>query len=88
MSSKYIRKTDADRIIKAGTAALAALEQELLRAIDQQIAAGVAGAQIRAQAEAEVKAVLTAIDQVEAATYAQLDAASVDGPDTDDDEAA
>jgi hypothetical protein len=81
VSDKYIRRTDADRITGKIMTALAALEQELHRAIMEHIAQGMTPAEARAAAEKEVGAALKAADQIEASVRAELDAVAVESDD-------
>jgi hypothetical protein len=85
--SLYIKKTDADRLTDKLKAMLAGLEAELYRAIEGRIAEGLTPSEARAAADAEVAAVLKAVDQVEAALHAELDGIVVDIDDDDDGEA-
>lgn len=75
---KYIQQADADRVIDKSKAALAALADELARAIAERITPGMKEPQIRAIMEAEIELMLKGVNQVEAETYAQIDSATVE----------
>jgi hypothetical protein len=81
VSGKYISMTDAARILDQSKAALAGLEDKLYLAILERITPDMTQAEISAITEAEVASMMKQLDQMEAETYAQLDAAAVDGPD-------
>ena len=87
MNGKYIHKDDAVRLTAKLKATLAGLEAELCRAIEGRIAEGLTAAEARVAAEAEVAAVLKAVDQAEATMKAELEAVAVvlDIDDDDDD---
>jgi hypothetical protein len=88
VSRKYIRKTDADRITNKLKAALAALGDELARAVADRVTPEMTAAEIEAVIEAEIGPMLKDVDQLKAAMDAQLDAAAIDGRGSADDDKA
>jgi hypothetical protein len=76
--SRYVRKVDAVRITRTLKAALAALGDELARAVADRIAPEMTASEIEAVMEAEIGPMLAAVDQIEAAGNAEIDAAAFD----------
>lgn len=81
MHPKSIRKADADRITSELKAALAALSDELARAVAERIMAGMTAGEIEAVMEAEIGSMLKGVDQMKAAMDAKIDDAAIEGDD-------
>lgn len=81
MSPKYIRETDADRITSTFKAALAALSDELARAVTDRITPEMTAVEIEAVIAAEIVPMLQGVDQVKAAVDDQINDAAIEGDD-------
>lgn len=79
MRPKYIREADADHITSTFKAALAALSDELARAVTDRITPEMTAVEIEAVIAAEIAPMLQGVDQVKAAVDDQIDHAGIEG---------
>lgn len=81
---RYLRNADAAAIIRRAVATTHAHEDALAAAISEGIARAADAAEAMAFVEAEIEQAIRALDALEVAVRAEIDAAAITVPESDD----